>query len=237
MLAGERPWPPRTTARQRERARAALHTLLYLRQVRHHVALGTDNARLAAHAALRAGLLAGDAPSIAKLRVQALQGSQQGGRTSAGTRQQQAEALLSAFDSLKGKGRSYWATARTFLQQQEPTWQAGTDRERDVKIEKSLASGEMCRYSADKKTPGQQKSRTGSHFRVRRCMSVWAYACERDLADHITNEILSPRRTQTVCGGLSLTTICALAAAAYFLNGAPHTGPCRLSAATLNVVA
>jgi hypothetical protein len=57
------PWSgrKRTSARYRQRAIHAMHTLVWISQVRQHLGLESENARLAAHAALMAGLYANDA--------------------------------------------------------------------------------------------------------------------------------------------------------------------------------
>jgi hypothetical protein len=63
ILSGKRraPWPKRADARQRHRARHAMHTLVHAATTRRYLALGEENSRLAAHAALLSGLHANDA--------------------------------------------------------------------------------------------------------------------------------------------------------------------------------
>jgi hypothetical protein len=69
ILSGSRPapWPKRTAARDRQRALHAMHVLVRLYQVRHHIALGEENARLGVHEALLAGLYASSASIEAEL--------------------------------------------------------------------------------------------------------------------------------------------------------------------------
>jgi hypothetical protein len=63
ILNGEQraPWPARLSSRARQQARDAMHVLVHIAATRTHLALGHENARLAAHEALLAGLYAGDA--------------------------------------------------------------------------------------------------------------------------------------------------------------------------------
>ena len=66
-LKGEQPapWSADTALRARRRALHAMHVLVQIRATRRHLALGADNARLAAHAALLAGLYASDSAVLA----------------------------------------------------------------------------------------------------------------------------------------------------------------------------
>jgi hypothetical protein len=66
ILNGETPapWPKRTAARDRQRARFAMHALLQIAKTRQHLAIGQENPRLAAHAALLAGLHANAAMAV-----------------------------------------------------------------------------------------------------------------------------------------------------------------------------
>jgi hypothetical protein len=61
------PWPRRTAARDRKRAAHAMRVLLHISAVRRSIALGEENARLAAHQALLAGLYANSASVEAAL--------------------------------------------------------------------------------------------------------------------------------------------------------------------------
>jgi hypothetical protein len=58
ILTGERPapWRRRMSARARTRALHAMHSLVQIQTARRHLALGEENSRLAAQAALLAGL-------------------------------------------------------------------------------------------------------------------------------------------------------------------------------------
>lgn len=62
ILNGEQPppWPKRTAARDRERAKHAMFALAYVGIVRSHIALGHEDAQAAALEALTLGALAGD---------------------------------------------------------------------------------------------------------------------------------------------------------------------------------
>jgi hypothetical protein len=62
ILNGEQkpPWPKRTATCEKHRAALAMHTLAYIAETRRHLALGQENPRLAARAALMVGLYAED---------------------------------------------------------------------------------------------------------------------------------------------------------------------------------
>lgn len=63
ILNGEQPppWPAKTDARARQRARHAMHVLTMIDNVRRHIAFGSENACRAADWALLVGLYANDA--------------------------------------------------------------------------------------------------------------------------------------------------------------------------------
>lgn len=83
VLEGKQPapWPARTAARARVRARHAMYTLALVAQVRSEIGLGRENALAAARAALLAGVHAGDAATHAVLAAQVQQDRRAGGRT------------------------------------------------------------------------------------------------------------------------------------------------------------
>ena len=70
-LQGEAPAPWPAGARARNRAERAMQVLVLLDQVRHSLALGHENARMAAYHALSAGLYAGDGALAAGLQDRA----------------------------------------------------------------------------------------------------------------------------------------------------------------------
>src|SRR5262245_49639135 len=57
ILAGERraPWPARTAARDRERARQLMFVLLYIAKVRRQIQFGSENSQRAAYEAVQLG--------------------------------------------------------------------------------------------------------------------------------------------------------------------------------------
>lgn len=81
VLAGEQapPWPTRTTKRDRTRALHSMHTLLWVAEARRYLALGRENARLAAHAALMVGLFANNTGVEVALGRNARQRARAGG--------------------------------------------------------------------------------------------------------------------------------------------------------------
>lgn len=82
ILSGEREhtWSKRTAARDKARARHAMHALAHLAAARRYVGLGSENARLAAHEALLAGLYANDAAANAALAARVGAGSRRGAK-------------------------------------------------------------------------------------------------------------------------------------------------------------
>jgi hypothetical protein len=79
ILNGEvaAPWPKRTAPRNRQRAKFAMHALLQVAKTRQHLTIGEESPRLAAHAALLAGLHANAAMSI--LSAPTVKGRKQAG--------------------------------------------------------------------------------------------------------------------------------------------------------------
>jgi hypothetical protein len=61
---GPAPWPKRTAARDRQRAKYAMHALVHIAQTRHNLKIGDESPRVAAHNALLAGLYANAAMSV-----------------------------------------------------------------------------------------------------------------------------------------------------------------------------
>jgi hypothetical protein len=82
ILKGEQPapWLEEHAARDRDRAKQAMNALKQIYEVRHHLQPPNENPRLAAHAALLAGLWANDAAARAALVDQARAARQKGGR-------------------------------------------------------------------------------------------------------------------------------------------------------------
>lgn len=68
-----------TAKRAKQRAVHAMHTLAFIQRTRAALALGQENAREAAYAALHVGLYAGDAALNAVTRVNTRQGAGRGG--------------------------------------------------------------------------------------------------------------------------------------------------------------
>ena len=96
ILNGETPapWPENTAERSKQRARHAMHTLLLTAQTRRHLGLSNGNPRLAAYAALLAGLYANDAAAKAALAAHAdrvVKENQRGGIMRGQQQRQKAE--------------------------------------------------------------------------------------------------------------------------------------------------
>ena len=108
----KKPWPRRMTKRDQQRARYAMHALAHVAETRRHVALGVENARLAARAALLAGLFAGDAALQVALAAQADQMPRKGGHA----RGKQIAQRATAHDATIKKYLRRWEASDEELQ-------------------------------------------------------------------------------------------------------------------------
>ena len=104
ILNGEvpAPWPKRTAWRDRQRARFAMHALLQVAKTRHNLGFGEENPRLAAHAALLAGLHANAAMAV--LAAPTVKGRMKAGDKTG----QQTAATAARNDSEIAKYRRQW---------------------------------------------------------------------------------------------------------------------------------
>lgn len=98
------PWPRRTSARDRTRALQAMHVLLQIAEVRRSIALGHENARLAAHAALLAGLYANSGAIEAALGRKVRQKNQ---RNAKRRRQEKSEVVARSEANVRREADRY----------------------------------------------------------------------------------------------------------------------------------
>ncbi|HXG86933.1 MAG TPA: hypothetical protein VNJ02_01250 [Vicinamibacterales bacterium] len=120
ILNGERsaPWPKKTAARAKQRARCAMHVLVHLSKVRQYTGLATTNAPAAAYAALIAGLYAGDA-NVDRMKV-----GKQARKAGSGRGRQIAAAATKRYRDADADLRKYakrWNASEEYLQMQYPT--------------------------------------------------------------------------------------------------------------------
>jgi hypothetical protein len=82
ILNGERPapWPKRTAARARQRARNAMAVLALVPQIRAHLSFGHENSQRAVYLSLLAASYASDAAVNAMLAAATRQGGRKGGQ-------------------------------------------------------------------------------------------------------------------------------------------------------------
>jgi hypothetical protein len=106
ILNGERPepWPKRTSARDRRRARYAMFALAFVQQTRSHIGLTDGNPQRAAYAALMAGAFAGDIVAHAE-GIALSQSRHRGGHTTG----EKIAAKATKHDALIAKLYRRWA--------------------------------------------------------------------------------------------------------------------------------
>lgn len=108
VLNGERPapWPKRTAARDRQRARSAMLVLALTQQARGHLSFGTENSHLAVYAAMLAVAHANNAAANAVLAEAERQGGRKGGLTTGEQVTQAATARQEQIRTLVGRWRA-----------------------------------------------------------------------------------------------------------------------------------
>lgn len=115
ILNGERPepWPKRTSARDRRRARYAMFALAFVQQTRSHISLTHGNPQRAAYWALLAGAFAGDIVAHAE-GVAFGKSRRRGGHT----RGHKLAAKATKHDALIAKLSRRWTVSDEELQDQ-----------------------------------------------------------------------------------------------------------------------
>lgn len=124
MLKGDQPWPPRTSARNRQRAAAAMHVLALIGQTRGHLSFGSENSHRAVFCALLAAGYATDGAVRAMLAEAERQGGRKGGRQSAAQRNREKSRTLATVSRLVSRWRAsdelqlQYRTATRYVQSQ-----------------------------------------------------------------------------------------------------------------------
>jgi hypothetical protein len=135
VLSGEKqpPWPRRTAKRSQQRALHAMHTLAFVAQTRHALAIGAENPRDAARWALLAGLHAGDGALSAVQRSKAKGRGVLEARDTAEKKRKKRSEIGIEIEAWKQKNPSKKNTdaVRAYLRRVRPQkWQSASDKER-----------------------------------------------------------------------------------------------------------
>lgn len=128
ILNGERPapWPRRTAARDRQRARNEMHVLVLVSQARTQLSFGTENSHRAVYYAVLAMAHANNAAANAVLAEETRQARQKGGRKTGAIVASTAAATdktirrLVAHWRASDELRDQYRTATSYVQSQTP---------------------------------------------------------------------------------------------------------------------